>query len=771
MTAHDDKVTQGSALPRLALAAAFPMLGCSAQSAQPAATKSADWSMPISAEPEAVPESFTTSYASIAQGGGFSTTMDIAGDGSFMTADTDVHNGYIRRRGADRWQKLLRQNNLPRDLFDPEPPEAKYNGCTWSTTIGPDSRTILTAWQGRLLRSDDAGASFVPTVLEPKKFYGALGAARLFGHAIAAHERGWLVGTSNDGCYFSRDGFRGHQLALDLPPLADDFRGEPTKHLTAWTPYGDALVFIWGTGLFHAPGGPETQFLFLGGPKYASHLVTCPTSGAIYVCEYRNTKTESVTDAVWRYRDRAWQRLANSRTTFTLAVDPFDPDHLLMANENGGWAHTHDGGKSISWFSTVERGEGESEWLSNIRKRNYPSDVRFDPVERNQVFMTEGVGIDQFKAPPRGANTLVLRDINNGNYELLATCGLSVTGRSTILLGVMDKGVQIIVDGAFENWSYCPHYGKEPNRSGVAHARALDYAADDPNFVVGLFHQDGGNGCSSDGGRSWTPLAPPPGRPRWLPGGDVAVATSSNFMIVEGNAGGVWATQDGGRSFAPCDFAGDGVQEAKQISSSYVQRDCATADKTRPGTFAMLYNNAFTRGKDAAGKWIKEPKSGIWINRSGGTGAWEQTVSGLVDEDPGRAHSAQFWQAKLAFIDGRPGELLYAALGAQTKGADNLVWLQDDGRKLTDLPVKNLKCFDFGKPAPGSAYPSLWLWGEVAGRLGWYVTFDWFATDPLFIGRWPVNTISKASDGMVADRNHYRCHMGLAGNGWVTAHA
>src|SRR3546814_17600818 len=127
--------------------------------------------------------------------------------------------------------------------------------------------------------------------------------------------------------------------------------------------------------------------------------------------------------------------------------------------------------------------------------------------------------------------------MNAGSAEVGATCGLTAPGNATALLGVMDKGLWRVGAEGNDGWSYSPLPGRSVNRSAVAHLRSIDNAADDPAFVVGLFPQDGSHGWSEDWGRTFTALAPPPGQPSGVPGGDCAGSTRRNNTHPHGQIG------------------------------------------------------------------------------------------------------------------------------------------------------------------------------------------------------------------------------------------
>src|SRR3546814_21183303 len=56
-------------------------------------------------------------------------------------------------------------------------------------------------------------------------------------------------------------------------------------------------------------------------------------------------------------------------------------------------------------------------------------------------------------------------------------------------------------------------------------------------------------------------------------------------------------------------------------------------------------NNAVAIGRDIAG---------LWVNRNGGEGDWEQRVKGTLAPRGARHHTlSQFWQARLAYVPDR----------------------------------------------------------------------------------------------------------------------
>src|SRR3546814_6563492 len=89
---------------------------------------------------------------------------------------------------------------------------------------------------------------------------------------------------------------------------------------------------------------------------------------------------------------------------------------------------------------------------------------------------------------------------------------------------------------------------------------------------------------------------------------------------------------------------------------------------------------------------------------------------------------------------GHSGELLYANYEGGN-AHDQLMWLKDDGAEIVGLPAYRLRAFDFGMAAPGAARPAVYFYGTFDKVQGLYASFDWFATDPVLISRFPNNSI------------------------------
>jgi hypothetical protein len=344
------------------------------------------------------------------------------------------------------------------------------------------------------------------------------------------------------------------------------------------------------------------------------------------------------------------------------------------------------------------------------------------------------------------ASAFVLSDWSAGIESLCITSALALPG-GKLFLSAWDKPFWRVTDlTAYTNdFRYPLKRGGSHSATLVAYSSSLDAAGNDPDFLVGVVapSDESGPGSSSDGGASWREFesAPPAG---WGVGGSIAASTKTNFVLLPSNNGVGAFTLDGGKSWESIKL--DGTTPTGGFANAmYVARRNITADKTRSGTFALVYT---VIKNDQYGN----PLGGIWLTRDGGR-SWRQVLTGVVavgNHDPNVVKNTgqdarQFWACQLSYVPGRSGELVYT--GHADFKDDPFFWSRDDGATWSELhrSIRNVDCFGFGRAAPGRDRPALYFSGEVDGKRGLYASFDWSATPPALVTRFPSEILSPAT--------------------------
>ena len=301
----------------------------------------------------------------------------------------------------------------------------------------------------------------------------------------------------------------------------------------------------------------------------------------------------------------------------------------------------------------------------------------------------------------------------------------------------------------------------------MAYGSYMDFAGDDPRFMVGVVapSSEAAPGFTTNGGDSWQAFAGTPAS-GWGQGGCIAAATKQNVVLLpSNNAIGVF-TLDGGASWSPIKL--DGSNPTSGFANAfYVTRKNVTADKTRSGTFALVYT--VLRGDDYG-----EPLGGIWLTRDGGR-SWTQMLKGVVSPDDPNPKAVrgkgleerQFWQCQLDYVPGRSGELVYTPHADYSD--DRFYWSSDDGRRWKELhpDIRNVRSFGFGKARDGQDRPALFFWGKMKGTEGLYASFDWFNTPPILITRHPSAMLADVSSVAGDPNNVGRVILGTSCAGWI----
>jgi hypothetical protein len=703
-------------------------------------------------------------------GGGFVTGLDISSDGSRFVCRTDVANGYIRNAGDAHWRPIFSPATLQATDYDPPlARNAKADGQgVAGIRIAPSNKDVIYAsYLGYIWKSSDGGSSLRRTKMPQAAMPSNAGVQRLYNRTIDVDARDHsrvMVGTCGEGVWFTLDGERWSQVRL--PSASKSRDGLPGIHLVLFDPLvpDRVFAFVTGVGLFQSIDGPGGQFALLqGSPTGCSNLIA-GADRRIHLCE----QGDGGTGKIWSFDPArgSWTSSRPEHEAMLIAVDPRRPSRLIASNPNSYIMESVDGG--LNWKSIGgahwAKDAGEVAWTRGLGGM-YPAEMLFDPVSPGKLWFAQGVGVASARAS--GA-PYRLDDWSAGIEELCAVHALTVPGGKTFL-SAWDKSFWRIDDyTTYSNdFRYPIAKGTKHNPGLVAYGSYMDFAGDDPSFMVGVVapSSEAAPGFTADGGDNWQAFAGAPAS-GWGQGGCIAAATKRNIVLLPSNNGTGVFTLDGGVNWSPIRL--DGSNPTSGFANAfYVTRKNVTADKTRPGAFALVYT--VMRGNDYG-----EPLGGIWLTRDGGR-SWTQMLKGVVspdDPDPRAVRGKgleerQFWQCQLDFIPGRSGEMVYTPHADYAD--DRFYWSRDDGRTWRELhpDIRNVRSFGFGKPLNGQDRPALFFWGKVKGTDGLYASFNWFASPPSLVTRFPSAMLADVSS-VAGDPNHVgRAILGTSCAGWV----
>ena len=556
-----------------------------------------------------------------------------------------------------------------------------------------------------VLKSTDRGQTWERTHLD-QKFYGNSGGSsgdhRVDGECIAVDPHNSnivLCGTRKAGLYCSMDGAQTWSK-VDAVPNAADPDGirtvvfDPDSGVTSDGRTKVAYVGVNGQGIYTTTDGGNTWQHMPGSPLQPKRMAV--SGGAIYVTSGVARKVVEST-GVFRYRDGAWKEITPEKNHpyGALAVDPNNPDMVLCVAQE--WASNRpiwlsmDGGET--WRDTTKSKTTSypyMEWRSGYFA-NIVSCIVIDPFDHKSVWYADGQGI--WHTPDITASTVAWTTVGYGVEELCVTALASPPSGAPLFSTVLDNGGFRHTDlyqspdsrviGSWDSWY--------PANT------AIDYCEQDPNYIVRLGDNASGNDStdakfvySTDNGQSWTAND--------FPGnaGKVAVSCerkeneSPIVVALPAKKTPIYST-DNGKTWT----ASTGVPEVILSDWWQYKRQVLAADKVDPLTF-YLYDYA----------------NGQFYTSSDGGKSFEKKAT-LLKQAASHAVNS---------VRGKPG----AEHEVWVSLYENGLYRSDDaGASFTKVPgVTEAVSFAFGKEAPDSDFPTVFVYGTVNGVSGIFRSTD-----------------------------------------------
>jgi photosystem II stability/assembly factor-like uncharacterized protein len=624
-------------------------------------------------------------------------------------ARTDIGGAYRWNEDGRRWEPLMdwvsyEDTNLmgvESIALDPADPDRLYLALgTYTGANRPD---------GAILHSSDRGATFLRTNVPLEMGGNENGRGNGERMAVDPNDgRILYLGTRHAGLWRSRD--RGASWS----------RVEQFPDVTETPATGSGIVFVvfdasstiyvgaslmGRDNIFRSTDSGSSWEAVSGQPThYRPNHAVLATNGVLYVSYGTDPGPRRMVDgAVWKLDTKSdiWTDItpdkpaADGGRAFgyaAVAVDAANPQALIAStfrrprgdeifrSTDGGetWKPVFGGGGTYDFSLAPYVAATPIHWLF---------DIEIDPTDPDHALFTTGYG---------GYETFNLTDMDDGRATRWSVLSTGIEETVALELLSPPEGAQLITaigdyagfvhhdldkpvaEGAFDN----PRFG---NTSGIALAEQR------PAVVVrvGVPANDGGTttiGYSLDGGASWQPTRATPRSDSRA--GHIAVSADGATWIWTPERSPPYTTRDRGATWSPVAHLPDGTR--------------VIADRVDAQRFYAM---------DLFG-------GGLFSSSDGGATFQAQPLR-LPGALPGRGRRGdpRGGQDRLYATPARRGDLWLAAFDGLYRSADSRSFSRLEG-------VQQIHGFGFGKAAPGTDYPALYLIGVVDGVRGVFRSDD-----------------------------------------------
>ena len=657
--------------------------------------------------------------------GGFVDGIDIAPDG-LMVARTDTYGAYIWN--GSEWQQLITSTSMPA-AFVSQSSVGNAQGV-YEIQIAPSNSNILyMAYEGYVFESSNDGTtwtetSFAPVTETPNDNN------RMDGQKMAIDPENpdvVYVGTEQSGLFVTTDGGTTWESVSGVPASQsgagiDGILFDPALGVSGGK---TETIFAssYGNGVYESTNAGAT-WTDIGGPSDVEYA-TVSSTGVYYAVGDSGS-------SLWAYANGAWTELLSNAWIEAVAVNPANPDEIVVAEPGGALDASFNGGTTWTGVSGNELSSTDIPWLSDTGYMSIGG-LAFDPLVPNELITSAGVGVwnttlpavnpgnDTWEAP------VVWNDQSTGIEQLVANTILVAPGEDPII-GVWDRGFFTITNPDVYPSTYGP-----VNGSFVA-GWSLDYASSDPSFIVGIADWAGveESGYTTNDGQTWTPF---PTELSDVEGGTIAASTPENIIWAPADNSQPYYTLNGGETWNPINLPG--VTSWTGFDwAYYLDTRTVAADRVLPNTF-YLYD------------W----NSGLFETTNGGV-SWTEVHNGPIANWSGD-------NALLETVPGEAGNLFFTPGNFQ-----GLYQSTNQGETWTAVPNVEVNVFGFGAPAPGQTYPSIYIVGDVNNVYGiWQSNND--AQSWVQIGTYPDSSLDNITT-ISGDPNVYgQVYIGFGGSGYA----
>ena len=691
----------------------------------------------VIAQSDAGADQYGTTWKPLRIGaGGFIQGIDIDFDGT-MVIRTDVYGAYIW--DGSQWDQLISTSSMPTAFVN-----TGNNSGVYELRIAPSNSNIMyMEYLGYVFRTTDRGVTWTKTNFS-QVADGANDSYRGYGRKIAidpVNPNVVYAGSPGQGVFATTDGGNtwSQVAAITSTTTAGyvmDF--DPTSAVVDGRTQGIYLA-SYGVGVYHSTDGGQTWTLTSGTPTIFTHMFVAQ-DGTVYLVDDTNSNLHI-------YNSSSWSTVSTGTDNpWTVTVDPTNADRVIAMSDSGSISISTDHAVSFTGYSSMSRVSTDIPWLA-WTDESYMSagDIAFDPTVNNTLHFAEGIG--EWVTNPSNSNSSVTwTDQSYGIEELVANEIVSPPGGHPLVFS-WDRPVFYVTDPDTFPLTHGPN-----NAKSIIAGWSGDYASNDPNYIVGLMQYSAQEfGYSTNGGQTWQLFGSFPS----MFGGAIAAASSTSIVVFPSNNGNPYYSTDGGQTWNQISISGVPTSgETGWGWAYYLDRQIVAADRVNIGTY-YAYNYGPSGDSSAAG---------IYKSTDGGQ-TWTHVYSGILATFSG-------YNAKLRAVPGIAGELFFT--GGQQSGDSvnspaNEPFMEstDGGMTWSSVPnVEEVYDFGFGKAAPGTTTPAIYIVGFVDNQYGIWESDD-NAQTWTERGVWPLGSIDSVK-AISGDMNAYgRIYVGFGGSGYA----
>lgn len=544
---------------------------------------------------------------------------------------------------------------------DPSDPDIVYMAAGKYDWDGP----------GEVFRSTDRGETWSATGLR-LTMHGA-GRLRWAGERLAVDPRDRDIvyfGSREDGLWGSADGARTWARVAGFAA-----RGKPAIGIVfvlfdgapgAGSGTSRIYAAAFGDGLYLSDDG-GTSWRSIGGPDEPVRGAV-GSDGVLFVTS---------TSGVHRYDGSTWTNIspAGVREYGALSVDPADPKVLVVAERSDTYHlplyRSTDGG--FRWAAyTTQNGrvalEPNVPWWPERAFSASTSALAIDPHDPKRLWMTDWYGI--WRTSDITARPSIWSTFEQGHEETVAFTLATPPAGAPLLTGIADLN-------GFRHPDPESYPAENFSGAGLWETQGIDYFEADPNLVArvgvsGGKNEKGGGGYSTDNGRTWTPFGDWP----YGPAAKIAYSAHDPDRLVVLPVGGTpKVSMDRGDSWQDSRGAPAGA-----IAKFWHWNHPLAADRVDGDAFYLYVAGGFFRSDDGGASWMR---------------------------------GSALPNSSRHYVEAAPGIEGEVWVSLDWKG---LVRSSDGGASFVRIEsVERAYLFGFGKAAPGSSFPAIFLYGRLDG--------------------------------------------------------